>query len=411
MASAPSSSAQIYRRRRIVVGTGLVAFLSVAFYLPMTLLAPIGELPPTALAYSVEPQSAPTVAYPTYGASGFGAVGYPGVLGSAGPATPLPIASITKVVTALVVLEAHPIDEGTEGATLTFDDQDLQYYDDQLAVDGTRQPVTPGTSLSQRDVIELMLMASANNYALSLARWAFGSTEAFGPAASAWLTAHGLTSTTILEPTGLSPSNVSSVADLVELGKLALEDPLVSQVVSTGVVDIPGIGPVENRNDLLGVNGVDGIKTGTLDEAGSCLLFSADRQVGSQTVTIVGVVLGGPDHDAVDASVQQILDQAYSGFKEIEVIAEGTELATYATAWGDSAVAVAGESATALVWSDEPVTVAVDAASIHLADDGSAAGELDVAVGERTFSVPLVLRGTIDDPGPWWRLTHPADLF
>ncbi len=126
----------------------------------------------------------------------------------------------------------------------------------------------------------------------------------------------------------------------------------MSQIVATGVVDIPGIGPVENRNDLLGVDGVDGIKTGTLDEAGSCLLFSADRQIGSQTVTIVGVVLGGPDHDAVDVAVQQILDQAYSGFQEIEVIAEGTELATYATPWGDSAVAVASESATALVWAD-----------------------------------------------------------
>ena len=263
----------VYRRRRIAVGAGLVAFLTVAFYLPITLLAPIGEFTPTPLAYAVEPQVAPSVVYPPYGASGFGAVGYPGVLGSAGASTALPIASITKVVTALVVLDAHPIAEGTEGATLTFDDQDLQYYDDQLAVDGTRQPVTPGTSLSQRDVIELMLMASANNYALSIARWAFGSTEAFAPAASAWLAEHGLTSTAILEPTGLSPANVSSVADLVELGKLALADPLVSQVVATGVVDIPGIGPVENRNDLLGVNGVDGINTGTLDEEGSFLMF------------------------------------------------------------------------------------------------------------------------------------------
>jgi D-alanyl-D-alanine carboxypeptidase (penicillin-binding protein 5/6) len=185
----------------------------------------------------------------------------------------------------------------------------------------------------------------------------------------------------------------------------------VSQVVATPVVDIPGIGEVDNRNGLLGVDGVDGIKTGTLEEAGSCLLFSADRQIGSQTVTIVGVVLGGPDHDTVDAAVRQILDQAYAGFREIEVIAQGTELATYATPWGDAAVAVAAESATALVWADTPVTVTVDPASIRLADDGSAVGELDVAVGERAFSVPLVLRGTIDDPGPWWRLTHPAELF
>ena len=402
---------QIFRRRRIAVGGGLLAFLSVAFYLPITLLAPIGELTPTALAYSVEPQAAPSVVYPPYGASGFGAVGYPGVLGSAGTAAPLPIASITKVITALVVLDSHPIAGGTEGGTLTFDEQDQQYFLDQIPVEGSRADVTVGETLSERVVIEKMLVVSSNNHALSLARWAFGSLDGFTAAASAWLAEHGLTGTTIIEPTGLSPSNSSTVPDLIEIGRLALADPVLAQIVATTAIELPESGPVANTNGLLGIGGVDGIKTGTTDEAGSCLLFSADRQIGSHTVTIVGVLLGGPNHDAVEIGVQQILDQAYLGFREIEVVAEGTELATYATPWGDSAVAVASKSATALVWADTAVTVAVDAASIHLVDDGTAAGELDVAVGERTFSVPLVIRGTIADPGPWWRLTHPVELF
>jgi D-alanyl-D-alanine carboxypeptidase (penicillin-binding protein 5/6) len=363
------------------------------------------------LPYAVEPQAAASVAYPGYGASGFGAVGYDGVLGSAGSTTPLPIASISKVITALVVLDARPIAEGSDGDLLTFDEQDQQYYFDQLPVDGSRADVEIGETLSERAVIEKMLIVSSNNHSLSLARWAFGSLEEFTTAAAAWLAAHGLDSTTIVEPTGLSPRNASTVADLIAIGKLALADPVVSQIVATGVIDLPESGPVANSNGLLGTGGVDGIKTGNTDEAGSCLLFSADRQIGSQTVTIVGVVLGGPNEDVTAAAVQQILDQAYAGFREIEVVAQGTELATYATPWGDAAVAVAAESATALVWADTPVTVTVDAASIRLAGDGAAAGELDVAVGERAFSVPLVLRGTIDDPGPWWRLTHPAELF
>ena len=402
---------QIFLRRRIAVGSGLLAFLAVAFYLPITLLAPIGELTPTALPYSVEPQAAPAVVYPPYGASGFGAVGYPGVLGSAGTAAPLPIASISKVITALVVLETHPIAEATDGPALTFDEQDLQYFLDQIPVEGSRADVTVGETLSERVVIEKMLVVSSNNHALSLARWAFGSVEGFTAAASEWLAAHGLTGTTIVEPTGLSPSNTSTVPDLIEVGRLALADPVLAQIVATKAIELPEAGPVANTNGLLGIGGVDGIKTGTTDEAGSCLLFSADRQIGSQTVTIVGVLLGAPNHEAVEIGVQQILDQAYSGFRDIEVIAEGTELATYATPWGDSAVAVASKSVTALVWADQAVTVAVDAASIHLVDDGTSAGELDVAVGARTFSVSLVIRGTIADPGPWWRLTHPVELF
>lgn len=404
-------TARTYRRRRIVVFGGLAAFLAVAIYLPTTLLAPLSEHAPGVLEYAVEAQPAASIGYPEYGASGFGAVGYPGVLGSDGSSTPVPIASISKVITALVVLEARPIAEGSDGELLTFDEQDQQYFLDQIPVDGSRADVAIGETLSERGVIEKMLVVSSNNHSLSLARWAFGSLDDFTTAAGAWLTAHGLDDTTIVEPTGLSPRNASTVADLIEIGKLALADPVVSQIVATGAIELPESGPVANSNGLLGIGGVDGIKTGNTDEAGSCLLFSADRQIGSQTVTIVGVVLGGPDDAATEAAVQQILDQAYAGFREIEVVAQGTELATYATPWGDAAVAVAAESATALVWADTPVTVTVEAASIRLADDGAPTGELDVTVGERAFSVPLVLRGTIDDPGPWWRLTHPAELF
>jgi D-alanyl-D-alanine carboxypeptidase (penicillin-binding protein 5/6) len=404
-------TARTYRRRRIAVFSGLAAFLVVAIYLPTTLLAPVGEVAPATLEYSVEPPTAASISYPPYGASGFGAVGYDGVLGRAGADLPVPIASISKVITALVVLGARPIAEGSDGELLTFDEQDQQYFLDQIPVDGSRAEITVGETLSERVVIEKMLIVSSNNHSLSLARWAFGSLDDFTVAAAAWLTANGLSDTTLVEPTGLSPRNTSTVADLIQIGKLALADPVVAQIVATAAIDLPESGPVANSNDLLGIGGVDGIKTGNTDEAGSCLLFSADRQIGSQTVTIVGVVLGGPNEDATAVAVQQILDQAYAGFREIEVVAAGTELATYATPWGDAAVAVAAESATALVWADTPVTMTVDAASIRLADDGSAAGELDVVVGERAFSVPLVLRGTIDDPGAWWRLTHPAELF
>ena len=388
----------------------MLAFLTVALYLPLTLLAPLGETVPSAIAYSVEPQAAPSVAYPPYGASGFGAVGYDGVLGSAGAVTPVPIASVSKVITALVVLDARPIAEGSDGEEITFDERDMQFFLDQIPVDGSRAEVVLGESLSERAVIEKMLVVSSNNHALSLADWAFGGVDAFAPAATAWLAAHGLTSTTMVEPTGLDPRNESTVADLVEIGKLVLENPTLAEIVSTAVIDLPESGPTANSNELLGIDGVDGIKTGNTDEAGSCLLFSADRTIGSQTVTIIGVVLGGPDKDAVAASVRQILDQAYAGFREVQVIAQGTEIATYTTPWGDSAVAIAAESSTALVWADTPVVVTVDAASLRLAADGSAAGELDVVAGERTFSVPLEIRGTIEDPGPWWRLTHPGQL-
>jgi len=85
--------------------------------------------------------------------------------------------------------------------------------------------------------------------------------------------------------------------------------------------------------------------------------------------------------------------------------------ASYDTQWGDATQAVAAETSTVLVWGQTPVTLLVDVEDITTAPRGSDAGELRFAVGPETIVVPLELTSTIDDPGPWWRLTNPAALF
>lgn len=390
---------------------GLTAFVAVAFYLPFTLLAPVGSAAVTTMDHGAPLVAGPDIAYPAYGASAFGAVGYEGVLGSAGSDAPLPIASITKVITTLVVLDQHPLAPGEDGPVLTFDETDVQFYNDQAAVDGTRVEVTAGSSLSEHDVIELMLMASANNYALSLSRWAFGTPEAFIAAATSWLTEQGLTSTSVREPTGLDAANTSTAADLVQLGKLALANPVVAAIVATPAAEVAGIGPIENRNALLGIDGIDGIKTGTLDESGANLLFSADRTIGAEVVTVVGVVLGGPDQETVRGAVQSILSSASAGFIEVTMAPAGEEWGSFATPWGDEAVAVVPDGVTAVLWSGAAIEHELVFEPVSTAAAGTDVGDLTFTVGERTFTTDLLLDATIDDPGPWWRLTHPFELF
>lgn len=410
----PRQPENVYRRRRIVVFGALGGLLALAFYLSYTLLAPVRPVPAAAVEQPVPVTAAVTVDYPPYGASAFGAVGFPGVLGSAGSTERLPMASITKVITALVVLQAHPLAVDAEGPLLTFDAVDEQYFVDQLAVDGTRQPVTSGASLSQREVLEVMLMASANNYALSLARWAFGDLDTFAAAAADWLAANGLTSTTVVEPTGLDAGNLSTAAELIELGRLALDDPVVAAIVATPVVDLPGIGVIENRNGLLGVDGVDGIKTGTLDESGANLLFSADLPVpgalDAEPVTVIGVVLGGPDQATVQSAVHSILVTAAAGFVEVELVTAGTEYGSYATVWGESARAVAAGSVSAVLWAGTPVGIQVELDPVALAPIGADVGDLLITAGDRSYRLDLELDGAIEDPGPWWRLLNPAQL-
>jgi D-alanyl-D-alanine carboxypeptidase (penicillin-binding protein 5/6) len=407
----PLTKRQVYRRRRIVVFGGALVALAGLFYLPLTLLAPLQSVdaavtPPAAVA-----TEQPAIGFPEYGASGVGALGYPGVLASAGSTAPLPIASISKVVTALVVLDSFPLALGEAGPTVTFDGVDEGFYAAQLADGGVVQPVYAGQVMSQRDVMNVMLLRSANNYAESLVRWAFGSQDAFVATATAWLAEHGLTSTTIIEPTGVSPANVSTVPDLIELARLAIGNPVVAEIVATSSIDIPELGTLENRNELLGIDGIDGIKTGTLDEAGSCLLFAQDVTIGASTVTVVGVVLGGPDHATINEAIRALLAQVDAGFREVTLATEGQVFADYRTEWGDEATAVASENASILVWAATPVTVDIQAEPVTLAPSGADVGDVVFTAGERTVTVQLRLSETIDDPGPWWRLTNPALLF
>jgi len=407
----PLTTKQVYRRRRIAVFGGVALVLAAGFYAPLTLLAPAPTSEPTAIPYSAIGPVTPVLSFPSYGAAGIGAVGYDGVLARSGTEDALPIASITKVITALVVLDAHPLAPGEPGPTATFTATDEQFYAEQVAQDGIVAPVAAGQTMSERNMLDLALMASANNYAQSAAAWAFGTEGAYVEAAGAWLAGNGLTGTTITDATGIQPTNTSTVTDLIAIAKLALDNPVVAEIAATTVVDIPGIGVVENRNGLLGIDGVDGIKTGTLDESGACLLFSADHEIAGETVTLVGVVLGGPDHDTINTAIRGLLAEVDSGFRTVELATAGQVFGSYTTPWGDASNVVAAEGSSLLAWSELPVTAQIDLAGIQVAAKGTPVGSVTFSVGERTTVVPLVLEESIDDPGPWWRLGNPGELF
>ncbi len=389
----------------LVLTLGIVG---VAVYVPSAASAPL----PTAAAQVVTPAvvggQAVTAEFPGYGRGAIGAVGFDQVLATSGDQAPGPIASITKVITALTVLDAKPLAEGESGPDITFTAADLQIYDDVLAQNGSLQPVSEGQMMSQRQVLETMLIPSANNYAESLAIWAFGSTDAYLTAANTWLASNGLTSTKVVDTNGLSPGDVSTPTDLVKLGQLALSNPVIARIVATPSIDEPGIGEIDNTNKLLGIDGVDGIKTGTTDEAGACLLFSKDVVVGGTSITVVGVILGADTHPELNRGVQQLLASVTPGFQEVTLATQGEQLASWTSAWGDTATAVASETKKVVVYSDEPVSGAVAAPALSdAAAAGSPAGEATFTVGNETVQVPLVIEDPMDAPDFWWRMQNP----
>jgi D-alanyl-D-alanine carboxypeptidase (penicillin-binding protein 5/6) len=407
----PLSRQQIYRRRRIAVFGLLALLLGVLFYLPLTLLAPLDSAEAKLAPYAVEEPQATELAWPRSGGTAVGALDGDGLLAQTGDEEPLSIASITKTITALTVLDAHPLKEGEAGPEIAFDQDDVALYEKYVAQNGKVLWVTPGTSLSQLDLMKVMLIESANNYAESLATWAFESEDAYVKAATKYLADHGLDGTTVVDSTGMSPDNRSTTGDLVAIGRLVLDSPVLADLVSTKSTDIPALGEIDNTNVLLGVDGIDGIKTGTLDEAGACLLFSADYKVGDETVTVIGVSLGARNHEELDADVRTLLESVVANYSEVQLATAGQVVGKYTTEWGETADIVVAEDSSDVMWSKTPVHALVETHELTTGEAGDEVGTLSVDVGEETVEIPLELATAVEDPGPWWRLTHPVPLL
>jgi D-alanyl-D-alanine carboxypeptidase (penicillin-binding protein 5/6) len=400
---------RVYLRRRLTVFGILVLVLGIVGYLAFAILRP---LPATAA--TIEPPATPTqtvnqLAWPSYGNGAIGAVGFDGILSSSGAQESTPMASITKTVTALVVLDAMPLAAGESGPELTLSAADQRIYTEVIAEGGSAAPVAVGSVFTERQLLEAMMLPSANNYSITLANWAYGSVDNFLAAAQAWIEKNGLAGTHLADSSGLNENSRSTPADLVQIGQLVLAHPVLSEVVAEQSAELPVIGPVQNTNKLLGQNGVIGLKTGTTKVAGACLLFAAEITIGTNTVTAVGVILGAPNHNALNSAVLGLLDTVKGGFRELPLVAEGDSFGSYTTPWGATTEIVATESASVLVWQDATVAVDVTAKPLVSGTRGLDVGTATFTVADSVIDVPLALASELDDAGTGWRVSHPTD--
>ena len=192
----------------------------------------------------------------------------------------LPIASITKLMTAIVVTDANlPLDEVL---TVTQDDVDTER--------GSRSRLEVGTQLTREEMLHLALMSSENRAAHVLGRSFPGGLRAFVAAMNRKAEQLGMLDTRYVEPTGLSSDNRSSARDLATLVKLAHAHPLIGQLSTSPeyLVDV-GHRQVQFRNTNGLVNnptwdiGVQ--KTGYISEAGRCLVMQA-RMAGRKLIMV-----------------------------------------------------------------------------------------------------------------------------
>jgi D-alanyl-D-alanine endopeptidase (penicillin-binding protein 7) len=180
----------------------------------------------------------------------------------------VPIASLTKLMTAMVVLDSKP--KMNELISIEAADVDVLKH--------SKSHVPVGTTLPRKEIFRLALMSSDNRAAASLARTYPGSNAAFLQAVAAKIKALGMSSTVIKEPTGLSPENTSTAADLAKMAIAASRYPEIADITTdrSDLIKMNGRKVTfRNTNRLVGSPGWDVLlsKTGFTAEAGHCLIM------------------------------------------------------------------------------------------------------------------------------------------
>jgi D-alanyl-D-alanine carboxypeptidase (penicillin-binding protein 5/6) len=226
-----------------------------------------------------------------------------GRLGVSGGEAPVPIASLAKVMTAYLVLKDDPLEPGEEGFEIEITGADVEDLHRRIAESQSVVAVEAGEVLSERQALEALLLPSANNVAALLAVHEAGSIEAFVGQMNEAASELGMRNTYYTDPSGFEDTTVSTAADQLKLGRTAMTDPTFAQIVAMPSTVLPVVGEVANFNELVGHEGFVGIKTGSDDAAGGCLLFAKRTAVDGHTRTVLGAVLGQREGDLIPAAL------------------------------------------------------------------------------------------------------------
>jgi D-alanyl-D-alanine carboxypeptidase (penicillin-binding protein 5/6) len=206
-------------------------------------------------------------------------------------------------MTAYLVLRDHPLQPGEPGPTITLTDADVVDTDRRRAHGESVVPVVAGERLTERQALQALLLPSANNIAVVLARWDAGSTYRFVARMNAAARSLGMTHTRYTDPSGYDDATVSTAADQVRIADEAMRLPVFARIVGSSSATLPVAGTVHNTDTLLGRGGFVGVKTGSDTAAGGCFAFRAIRWVDGKRTTITGVVLGQPGDDRILAAL------------------------------------------------------------------------------------------------------------
>lgn len=333
-----------------------------------------------------------------------------GQMALAGAGTPTPIASVTKIMSALIVLRDHPLAPGAAGPAITVTPADVATYRLELSQGDSVVVVRAGEQLTELQALEAALIPSGDNVIELLADWDAGGSAAFTAKMNALARTFDLRHTHYVGPSGVDPATVSTAADQLRLAGVAMRNPVFASVVDMTQVNLPVAGVQYNVDADLGSAGINGIKTGWVPQGGASFVFSGIENGGGRRVAILGAVLGEQGATPLPTALATARRLVVAAAKTVRVmdLAAGSTVGritataqapvTVVTASGVSLLAWAGAHAHLVLSVRKPIPSTLPA--------GARIGTLVVTIGSERRTTALVTTAALRAPSFGWRLEH-----
>ncbi len=266
-----------------------------------------------------------------------------------------------------------------------------------------------GETLCERQALEALMLPSANNIAALVARHDAGRISAFVARMNAAAEELGMSSTTYTDPSGFDKATVSTAADQLKLARAALRDPTLAAIVAEPSAELPVVGKAVNSNRLLGSDGYVGVKTGSDEAAGGCLVFARRVEVGGHSLQVLGVVLGQRQGELVDAALASAdrLGNSVAGALGVKTaLPAGTTVLEGRNADGDRATVATTAPVREIGWAGMRLAVRVVVAPAPREVSARQQLATVTVIGPRVEHAAAVATESLGAPSLGWRLQH-----
>ncbi|MGC9168951.1 MAG: D-alanyl-D-alanine carboxypeptidase family protein [Desulfurella sp.] len=337
-----------------------------------------------------------------YGTEGAIMIDRYGIISQTPHQQPIPIASVAKIMTAYLILKNHPLHLGQNGPDITITKNDVKIYKKDLKNQQSVLKIAANEKLSEKQLLEGLLLPSGNDCATVLAKWDDGTVKAFVNKMNKMAKLLNMNHTHYADPAGVRLYTVSTANDQLKLAQKVMQIREFRYLVSKPQATLPVAGTVYNVDYDLGKDGIVGIKTGSMPQSGGDFVFASNQYLKWKHILILGALLGEygerPLMDALKSTIK-IINQVKNNIHLSQLFKKDQKIGYVKFEWLKPIPLITGSSFYTITWPGINYNIKFEKNPIMLPiKKSSIIGYIDVYNKFFTKKIPVRIAGMVKKP-------------